>query len=256
MGLLAIIAGEEAPPEGTRGLSPHGIASVLGEFLRGRYTSGQIASRMGLAPGTLLDEITAWAAPFNGIAPESTIHGALYVVNSSADQPVNAGGFTKVTQFTSVGDSDGCAPSAVDDEIVVTRPGVYRVSYACTFTGPNLAQIGLRVSYSGSGQNQTLATTPVLATNVPVFLSGEGFVHVASKAATAFQLQVQSTQAGNFGLISGQFLIERIQPEAARLDPGGNPVDRQKIHDVLNGLEQGLYTIAEAAAELDYTTLP
>lgn len=36
-----------------------------------------------------------------------------------------------------------------------------------------------------------------------------------------------------------------------RFDPDGGPIDRGKIHDVLNGVEQGLYTTAEANTELD-----
>lgn len=37
-----------------------------------------------------------------------------------------------------------------------------------------------------------------------------------------------------------------------RTDPGGNSVTREKIHDVLNALEQGLYTVAKAKTELDW----
>jgi hypothetical protein len=35
-----------------------------------------------------------------------------------------------------------------------------------------------------------------------------------------------------------------------KLDPSGNRINREKIHDVLIGLDQGLYTVAEAKREL------
>lgn len=255
MGLLAIIAGEEEQPVGSRGLNPHGIAAVLGELLRGRYTAQELIAKMGLSAGTLVDEMVNWAQPFNGLAPEANIHGSLYVVNAGATQALQANTWAKVSLFTAAGVSQGCTPSAANDEIIVTYPGVYRVSYSCTFTAPLLAQLGFRVSYNGSAQNQTFSSTGQLSLGAVSFLSGSGFVDVTINSNTAFQLHVQSTVAGNFGLIHGQFVLERVRPAPGRTDPSGNPVNRQKIHDVLNGLQQGIYSISEAELELDYTTI-
>lgn len=255
MGLLAIMAGLEEPPVGAKGLNPHDIASVLGELLRGRYTAQELIAKMGLSAGTLVDEMVDWAQPFNGLAPESDIHGSLFTVNASATQALQANTWAKVTLFTTVGVSQRCTPSAANDEIEVTYPGVYKVSYACTFTAPALAQVGFRVQYNGSAQNQTLSSTGALSLGLVGFLSGSGFVDVTSKANTPFLLQVQSTVAGNFTLIHGQFVLERVRPAPGRVDPSGNPVNRQKIHDVMNGLQQGIYTVEEAELELDYTTI-
>lgn len=71
-----------------------------------------------------------------GIVEQSGVFGEIHVHDASAVESITTGStYTKLTSFTDNGFSSNTTPDSSNDIITVTKTGIYRVSFAVSFTG-------------------------------------------------------------------------------------------------------------------------
>ena len=135
--------------------------------------------------------------------------GQIYCQSGASSQSLSAGGWTKVTQFTAIGEGVNCTPDLGGNRITIPNNGYYLFLFNASFEGNAAVQHTLRFRWGSTGLGESQAFADGLGTGNPVNVSGSCIYH-AEDAEQNLILEVMAGTSSTFVLIDGSLIAVRL----------------------------------------------